>query len=101
MKAERRLIATGQLEIKSVFIWMLNLQGTTIMEYFFSFLLALAIFSFPFLLTLWLVRKTTFTKQAVLFLFLLILPFGFAVWAFCSIMYYYIKYSASGDRVPE
>jgi hypothetical protein len=32
---------------------------------------------------------------------LLILPFGFAAWAFCSIMYYYIKYSASGDCVPE
>ena len=57
------------------------------MEYFFSFLLVLFIFSFPFLLTLWLVRKTTIAKQIVMFLFLMILPLGFAAWVFCSVIY--------------
>ena len=72
-----------------------------IMEYFFSFLLALAIFSFPFLLTLWLVRKTTFVKQVVLFLFLLILPIGFAAWVFCSIIYDVAKLLDSNTYMPE
>jgi len=71
------------------------------MEYFFSFLLALAIFSFPFLLTLWLVRKTTFVKQVVLFLFLLILPIGFAAWVFCSMMCSYVGWLISYLDAPN
>jgi len=53
----------------------------------FDFIFALAIFSLPFLIALWLVRKTVFVRQVVLFLFLLILPFGFAAWVVCSAYY--------------
>jgi len=71
------------------------------MEYFFSFLLALFIFSFPFLLTLLLVRKTTIAKNIVMFLFLLILPVGFAAWVFCSALYDIVKFMVSGYHFPE
>ncbi len=71
------------------------------MEYFFKFLLALSIFSFPFLLALLLVRKTTIAKNIVMFLFLLVLPIGFAAWVFCSAIYNIVKSMVSGYHFPE
>ena len=50
----------------------------------FYFLYALLMYSAPFVIVLWFVRKIFFLKQFVLFLFLLILPFGFAIWVVFS-----------------